>query len=217
MDRLYDSAIGALIQRFGRVNRKKGKGICDCNIFRQANETDKYIYNPAIVSKTLQALEQIIVENQGIIDESRLQKAIDFVYDKWNEDDKKDFDMKYKFLKDALDMLSPMLKDRHGEEAFYRQFDGIKILPQCNKDEFEHNLNHFDFISAESLKVQIRKRRYMGWKTKDNIRSDSYAFSGGKKVFTVPYQITNKKYSPELGLLVDEEEPWGNNSDTSID
>ncbi len=55
MDRLYDSAIGALIQRFGRVNRKRGKGICDCNIFRQANETDKYIYNTEIVSKTLQA------------------------------------------------------------------------------------------------------------------------------------------------------------------
>lgn len=200
--------IDALIQRFGRVNRKRKKNICDCNIFCQANETDKYIYNPEIVSKTLQALEQIIVENQGIIDESRLQKAIDLVYDKWNEDDKKEFDMKYKFLKDALDMLSPMLKDRHGEDAFYKQFDGIKILPQCNKDEFEQNLNHFDFISAESLKVQIRKGRYMGWKAKDNIRTDAYAFSGGKKVFTVPYQITNKKYSPELGLLVDEEDSW---------
>lgn len=205
--------IDALIQRFGRVNRRREKGICDCNIFSQANDTDKYIYNTEIVSKTLQALEQIIIENQGIIDESRLQKAIDFVYDKWNEDDKKEFDLKYKFLKDALDMLSPMLKDRHGEEAFYKQFDGIKILPQCNKSEFEQNLDNFDFISAESLKVQIRKGRYMGWKTKDNIRSDAYAFAGGRKVFTVPYQITNKKYSSELGLLVDEEEPWANNSE----
>jgi CRISPR-associated endonuclease/helicase Cas3 len=200
--------IDALIQRFGRVNRRRKKGICDCVVFKKANETDSYIYNSEIVSKTLQALDQIIIENQGVIDESLLQKAIDFVYDIWNEDDKKEFDTKYKFLKDALDLLSPMLKDRHGEDAFYKQFDGIKILPQSYKSEFEQNLDKFDFISAESLKVQIRKGRYMGWKGSDNIRSDAYAFSGGKKIFTVPYQITNKLYSSELGLLVDEEENW---------
>ncbi len=202
--------IDALIQRFGRVNRKREKELCDCIIFKEANESDSFIYNNETVAKTLQALERIIIEDQGVIDEALLQKAIDFVYDKWNEDDRKEFDFKYKFLKDALDLLSPMLKDRHGEEAFYKQFDGIKILPQCNKEQFIENLNNFDFISAESLKVQIRKGRYMGWKGSDNIRSDVYAFAGGKKVFTVPYQITNKLYSSELGLLVDEEENWKN-------
>jgi len=205
--------IDALIQRFGRVNRRRKKGICDCIVFKQANETDSYIYNIEIVDKTLQALEQIIIESHGIIDESLLQKAIDFVYDKWNEDDKKEFDSKYNFLKNALDMLSPMLKDRHGEDAFYKQFDGIKILPQCNKSDFEQDLDKFDFIGAESLKVQIRKGRYMGWKATDNIRSETYAFAGGKKVFTIPYQITNKKYSSELGLIVDEEDTWLNTSE----
>ena len=38
--------IDALIQRFGRVNRKREKGICPVVVFKEANKTDRYIYNP---------------------------------------------------------------------------------------------------------------------------------------------------------------------------
>ena len=200
--------IDALIQRFGRVNRKREKGICNCNVFRENNESDGYIYNLEIIKKTLDEFEKIVREKDGIIEESTLQKVIDEVYDEWNEDDKKEFDQKYQFLQTALQLLSPMLKNKHNEEDFYKQFDGIKVLPQSKKDDFEGFLSNFDFITAESLKVQIRKGRYMGWKSSNNIQSDKYAFQGGRKVFTIPYQITNKLYSSELGLLVDEEEPW---------
>lgn len=200
--------IDALIQRFGRVNRKRKKGICDCIVFREHNESDEYIYNKETVSKTIRALEKIILENQGIVDESLLQNAIDFVYDDWTEKDRKKFEDTCKYLSEALQLLAPMLKNKHTEEEFYSQFDGIKILPQSKKEEFLNCLSRFDFITAESLKVQIRKGRYMGWKDKGNIQSDAYAFQGGKKAITIPYHITNKVYSSDLGLLTDEEEPW---------
>ncbi|WP_305952219.1 CRISPR-associated helicase Cas3' [Emticicia oligotrophica] len=200
--------IDALIQRFGRVNRKRLKGICACVVYKENNESDKYIYNFENIAKTIVAFEKVIFENQGIIDESILQESINFVYDYWNEKDKGKFDTTYKFLSDALTTLSPMLKNKNTEDDFYRQFDGIKILPQSLKIDYQEYLNNFDFITAESLKVQIRKGRYISWKSNGNIKSDIYAFSSGKKVSTIPYQITNKKYSSELGLLVDEEESW---------
>ncbi|QEC69323.1 CRISPR-associated helicase Cas3' [Panacibacter ginsenosidivorans] len=202
--------IDALIQRFGRVNRKREKGICDCIIFKDSNKEDKYIYNPETVAKTLKAFENIIKEHQGIIDEALLQSAIDFVYCDWDENDRKEFEDKYQYLKDALQILSPMFKNKHTEEDFYSQFDGIKILPQSKKSDFEGHLNGFDFITAESLKVQIRKGRFMSWLKGQNIKKDIYAFDRGKKIYNVPYFITNKAYDSELGLLTDKEEVWQN-------
>ncbi|MBK7635095.1 MAG: hypothetical protein IPJ13_13100 [Saprospiraceae bacterium] len=42
----------------------------------------------------------------------------------------------------------------------------------------------------------------------DNIRPNAHAFTGGKQVFTIPFHVTNKVYSEELGLLNYEEEAW---------
>ncbi|HEU5366355.1 MAG TPA: CRISPR-associated helicase Cas3', partial [Hanamia sp.] len=200
--------IDALIQRFGRVNRRREKGICECIIFKEHHPEDEYIYNPETVDKTLNAFEAIATTNDGVIDEALLQTSIDNVYQDWRADEKKKFDNQYRYLKEALQSLSPMFKNKHTEEDFYRQFDGIKILPQCNKTEYEKHLSDTDFVNAESEKVQIRKGRFVGWLKSDNIRRQSFAFSKGRKVDVERYFITNKKYSPELGLRTDEEEAW---------
>jgi len=200
--------IDALIQRFGRVNRRRSKGICECVVFKEHNAEDEYIYNPKIVENTVVALSKIIDSNSGIIDEALLQLSIDEVYSEWEVDDKKKFDDQYRYLKDAIQSLSPMFKNRHSEEDFYRQFDGVKILPQNNKDSYEECLTNLDFISAESEKVQISKRRFIGWLKSDNIRKEIFSFSKGIKVNAEQYLITNKRYTDELGLLSDEEDCW---------
>jgi CRISPR-associated endonuclease/helicase Cas3 len=200
--------IDALIQRFGRVNRRRSKGICDCVVFKEHNSEDKYIYNLATVEKTLVALSKIIDSNAGIVDEALLQSSIDEVYNDWDADDKKKFDEQYLYLKDALKSLSPMFKNKHSEEDFYKQFDGVKILPQCNKVIYESLLTDLDFIGAESEKVQIRKGRFMGWLKSDNIRKESFAFNKGSKINIEQCLITNKIYTTELGLLADKEEFW---------
>lgn len=200
--------IDALIQRFGRVNRKGGKGISDCVVFKEQNKADMHIYNPLIVVKTIEILEKVVVTNEGIIDESILQNLIDEVYDKWDKEDKKAFDDQEKYLCDALQVLSPMFKNEHSEDDFYKQFDGIKILPQCNKDVYERLLDEFDFISAESQKVQVRKGRFIGWLQSGNVKKQIHAFGKGSKINIEYYFIANKVYSSELGLLSDEEESW---------
>lgn len=200
--------IDALIQRFGRVNRKREKGICDCVVFKEGNEDDKHIYNPSTIKKTILALQELVDTNKGIIDEAILQHSIDEVYNEWDEESKKKFDDQERYLNEALQLLSPMFKNKHTEDDFYKQFDGIKILPQCNKNNYERLLNEFDFISAESQKVQIRKGRFMGWLQSGNIKKDAFAFGEGNKINVESYFITNKVYSPDLGLMSDEEESW---------
>ena len=202
--------IDALIQRFGRVNRRRTKEVCECVVFKEHNPEDDYIYNPAIVEKTVAALTKIIDSDSGIIDEALLQLSIDEVYNDWNADDKKKFDDQYQYLKEAIQSLSPMFRNRYSEENFYRQFDGVKVLPQNNKDSYENCLTDLDFISAESEKVQISKRRFMGWLKSDNIRKENFAFRKGAKVDVEQYLITNKRYTDELGLLADEEDYWKN-------
>ncbi|HEX2846010.1 MAG TPA: CRISPR-associated helicase Cas3' [Chitinophagaceae bacterium] len=199
--------IDALIQRFGRVNRKRAKGICPCYVFTENEESDFYTYQKQTIQKTISALEEIALSG-GLIDEGMLQRSIDYVYGEWTEGDKKKFDDQYRYLTEALTLLSPMKKNRHTEEDFYKQFDGIKVLPQRNKDVYERYLIEFDFINAESQKVQIRKGRFAQWKIEGNIKSDISVFAKKNKMNEQRYWITNKEYSSELGLIADEEEPW---------
>ncbi|WP_315815128.1 hypothetical protein [Paraflavitalea speifideaquila] len=199
--------IDALIQRFGRVNRRRIKGVCPCIVFTTNHDSDFFIYPKEIIGKTLQSLQGIITAHEGVIDESVLQHSIDEVYPNWNGTDKEKFEAQYSYLKGALEGLSPLFEDKRTEEDFYDQFDGIKILPQANRAAYEHYLNTFDFINAESQKVQIRKGRLLQWKQNDNIRSDITVYSRNNKQMEQRYLITNKKYNEELGLIADEEAP----------
>ena len=53
--------LDALIQRFGRINRKRKKGICSVNVCREGGENDHYIYPETIVKNTLDVLRDVTV------------------------------------------------------------------------------------------------------------------------------------------------------------
>ncbi|RST26076.1 CRISPR-associated helicase Cas3' [Chryseobacterium lacus] len=199
--------IDALIQRFGRVNRQREKGICPCYVFTQNEESDFYIYHKDIIARTLDVLQKI-ENDRGVIDEGLLQRAIDGVYPDWNKEDKKKFDNQYTYLEEALKLLSPLKKNKYSEEDFYKQFDGIKVLPQANKNVYDKYLSTFDFISAESQKIQIRKGRFVQWKNEGFLKQDSFVVSKQNKLFEQRNWLTNKKYCPDLGLIADEEDSW---------
>ena len=202
--------LDALIQRFGRVNRARGKGIAPCVVFKEANEVDKYIYQPEFVSRTIEFLDKIEKGSNGIIDESLLQKAIDWIYPDWDVKSKKQFQDAYNYMDDALKQLAPMQKNRYSEEDFYKQFDGVKVLPQCHRYEYLDSINNFDFINAEAYKVQITKGKFMQWLNSQNLRKQVEVFGQSGKVNEVRFFETNKKYSSILGLIADEEVPWEN-------
>lgn len=204
--------IDALIQRFGRVNRKREKDICPVIVFKEANKNDKYIYNTEIVERTIKAFENILLEGNGIIEENKLQGYIDFVYPNWDEKEKKSFDEIYHLLKYSTEnQLIPLIHSKNTEDDFYKQFDGIKVLPIRLKERFEDYLSKYDFIGAERLKVQIRKNKFAQLisGSDQNLYKTHFHFESDKgKLIAIPYWILTKKYDPEIGLLYDEQEVW---------
>lgn len=198
--------LDALIQRFGRVNRRKGKGVCDCIVFRERNKEDCYIYrDEEVIGRTLKALESF---KDGAIEEKKLQEKIDFVYTGWNAGDKEEFDLTRNCLEEYVRNLTPFMYSSKAEEDFYEQFDGIKVLPEKHRQIFHEYLNAYEFIKAEALKVQISKRRYIALKTDNAVVSEQYVFEkkNSDELIQITYWVINRKYDRELGLLVDEKE-----------
>lgn len=207
--------IDALIQRFGRVNRKRKKGISPVIVFKESNSNDKYIYPTEIVSRTIQVFEIIIETDKGIIKEDKLQGYIDLVYPVWDKKGFEEFTNIYALLKNAVRQLTPMSYSKNKEEDFYKQFDGIKVLPAKLKNEYERRLSAFDFIGAEQLKVQIRRNKFaqLTAENDQNLVKDCFSFESKKqKLISIPYWVISKKYDTDLGLLYDEQEKWNSES-----
>jgi CRISPR-associated endonuclease/helicase Cas3 len=202
--------LDALIQRFGRVNRKREKGISDCFVFKDRNRSDKFIYkNENVIKRTILILEETEKLEKGIIKESELQKMIDFVYPEWDNSDKEDFDKVSTLLNHYIENeMKPFIYNQKQEEDFYKEFDGVKVLPGCFLNEYRELLNKNEFIKAENLKVQISEKRFFALLHNDGIEVESEVFQSLKteRILEQKVLIITKKYDPELGLLINQEE-----------
>ena len=197
--------IDALIQRFGRINRKRGKGICNCYVFKERGQTDKFIYkNDAVIERTL----DVLIRFEKEIEEEKLQEAIDYVYPNWSEEDYEEFIIVKDALTSSINNLSLFVHSPKSEEDFYEQFDGIKVLPVRFEKDYISKLDAFEFIGAESFKVQISKNRFriliqQGFLTSNRHISET---KSGDKLVETKYFTINRKYSHELGLIFKEAE-----------
>jgi len=202
--------LDALIQRFGRVNRKRIKGISNCIIFEGRNKSDKFIYkNKSVIERTIQILKEKEQRNNGEIQETELQEMIDFVYPNWDKSDKEEFDMIYQLLNNFVkNDLKPFIYNKRQEEDFYKQFDGIKVLPVKFLSKYKKYLEENKFIKAESLKVQISEKRFHLLNYKNGIEEERTVFESlrTQKMLEQQFHLISKKYNSELGLLIDEDD-----------
>lgn len=204
--------LDALIQRFGRVNRKREKGICPVVVFKDSNESDYYIYSKDLIQRTLDVLENIIDEDEGVIKESKLQSYMNQVYPGWTDVNYQSFQSTYKSLKTALHSLLPMIYSKTREEDFYKMFDGVKVLPVRLKERYENYLLDYNFIKAEGLKVQIRSNKFKQLVAQKSIEKHEFNFENQKqKLISIPYWVINKGYSEELGILYEQDEAGQDN------
>lgn len=119
----------ALIQRFGRVNRRrKMSNLAIVHVFTKPNDGQN-IYDQRLVAGTLQILQR---ENGQAIDESAIGSYLDEIYNgeigqEWQECFNKHAQ---EFEEVVLTRLQPFQSDPTLEEEFDRLFDGIEVLPK---------------------------------------------------------------------------------------
>lgn len=202
--------LDALIQRFGRVNRKRSKGISDCFVFTVRNEKDKYIYeDEGVINRTLTELGKIETENGGVIREAVLQNAIDLVYPGWSEKAGHEYQQTLDCLEySVLHELSPLKYNPKKEEDFDRQFSGVQVLPVTLTKKYEDFLRAKQWVKAASLLVNLNKNQFVGFLKQQIVNKERLVieFLDSGKVYDEYVYKIHRKYDTELGLLKNEEE-----------
>ena len=203
--------LDALIQRFGRVNRQRKKGLADCYIFAEANSDDKFIYSDrAVVSRTLDKLREAEAAG-GTLAESALGGYLQHVYQGWQPEERKIYDHHFGMMDNNLKhILQPFSADPSREEDFYKQFDGVPVVPQVLEDEYLRRLAQFNFIEAEALTVSLRAGRFRGELSRGFIerqtavavfsRANGSELAGEEGTKFTPFYLIKRPYSSDLGL-----------------
>jgi CRISPR-associated endonuclease/helicase Cas3 len=148
----------ALIQRFGRVNRRRLQTeLALVYVFREPSDGQK-IYDPELVRRALAILER---EDDKPLDESAVGAWLDEVY---SGEVAEQWQAKYQraaveFEATCVRPLRAFNADASLEEAFYKAFDSIEVLPERLYDEY-CGLKTEDPIRASELLVAIRWGQY---------------------------------------------------------
>jgi CRISPR-associated endonuclease/helicase Cas3 len=186
--------LDALIQRFGRVNRKCEKDVSPIYICHEGGEHDFYIYPEDTIARTLNVLREI-----SVIKEHALQEMLDEVYPHWPDKNKYD-GIKAGFM-DSLQRLRPFIRHKEEEEAFYRRFTGISVLPVEFRKIYEEHIRQFDFIEAEKFFITIHQGMFYKLLKKELITKEFVEIKRGNHIKIIPYWVVNCLYCKKNGLL----------------
>jgi len=124
----------ALVQRFGRVNRAREKGVVPVRVLTEGLH-DGRIYDGELVARALSVLR----DNAGsVLDEQKVSQWLDWVYkgeleDRWLS---KIDQNRQEFRAGCLASLRAFESDDSLEEAFDRLFQGTEVLPSCKTSEY---------------------------------------------------------------------------------
>lgn len=183
--------IDALIQRFGRINRKNQKGICDVHIYRIGSQADKYIYSKETTKRTIEALEDV-----DILYESKIQGLIDYVYENgYDSKQEEAYNSVKKLFLQHLKSLHPFFDNPDSKQEFDGLFKSIEVVPACFQDEYMRCMEEKRYYDAMSFITQISDRQFKMLYSKNlvnRIGDDSHYF-------------VNVKYDKTFGLLIDSE------------
>jgi CRISPR-associated endonuclease/helicase Cas3 len=160
LDTIYTdpAPLEALVQRFGRVNRRGRKELAPVHVYRQPDD-GQIVYNIELVQRTLAILER---ENGRPVAEHAIGAWLDEIYSgELAERLKQEYERaSSEFEATCLRTLRPFQASRELETDFYRAFDGIDVLPASLLDEYEQLLED-DPILARELLVSIRWVHYV--------------------------------------------------------
>ncbi len=182
--------IDALIQRFGRVNRKGEKGICDVHICKEGGENDKYIYSPDKIERTLNAFTSV-----DVLYESKIQSLIDEVYcDGYNETEQEQFQKaKHSFQRHVEDIV-PFIEDKSGRDEFEKLFKSIEVVPLIYRDTYSEHIEAKKYYEAMAYIAQIQEYQFAKLYRENLLNKDE----------CLRQWFINVHYDETLGLILDE-------------
>lgn len=180
--------IDALIQRFGRVNRRQKRGICEVCICRESGADDRYIYSPDRVQRTLEAFHGV-----DILYESKVQDLIDTVYgDGYDVKEQEIFDNASASFHQHLQNIVPFIEDASGREEFTGLFKTVEVVPSDYEDEFLEHIKAKAFYEAMAYVTVISNQQFM------RLRQEGQLYVQQRQWFV------RVRYDSERGLMLDE-------------
>jgi CRISPR-associated endonuclease/helicase Cas3 len=203
MDTLYteNAPLEALLQRFGRINRLRlNKTLADVYIVREQPEAVKYLYSLDLLEATLKKLEE--VDGQPV-DEGAIGEWIDHIYEgqaleKWWADYRKSA---AEFSSEILDTLKPFSTDSGIENAFYKMFNGVEVLPAASHDDHETLIKQKKYLEAAALLVPLRWQQYKRLNQLRPAKAWQETTQHGR--FSTSVYLVDANYSSENGLDIE--------------
>ncbi|HII80461.1 MAG TPA: CRISPR-associated helicase Cas3' [Methanosarcina sp.] len=182
--------LDALIQRFGRVNRKgwEEKIIKPVYVFEQGSDKDKYVYkNQELVSKSLELLSK-----ENILGESRIQTLVDEVYSNgYQGSDLESFEKVKKSFPKFHRTVVPFINEKETEEEFYNLYQSVEVVPMQFKLEYLEEIENKRYFEAMKYVVSISVGQYKKLMSNNQIQIDSDMI------------FASVDYSSKLGILLD--------------
>ncbi|MDF9408710.1 MAG: CRISPR-associated endonuclease/helicase Cas3 [Pelotomaculum sp. PtaB.Bin013] len=191
LDVIYSdpAPLEALIQRFGRINRRRLKEWAPVNVFTEPSD-GRHVYQEELVLRSLEVLKK----NAGnLINEEEISCWLDEVYhgkvaESWNNEFQESYT---EFEASCLKTLRAFDADESLEELFYRAFDGMEVLPACLESEYQTLMSANEPLEASQLLVPLSWRHYC------MLRSKGFAWNNGRG----RPNIVDVPYNSEVGLM----------------
>ena len=188
--------IDALIQRFGRINRKGKKGengICDVHICEKGGENDGFIYASETVEHTLNAFT-----SDEVLHESGIQNLIDAVYcDGYNEKEHEKFNRAKQLFERHLQGIVPFIEDSEGRKEFNELFKSVEVVPECYEEDFLEKIESREYYKARAYIAQISDHQF------SRLHRDGQLYEV-KRFDQLGQWFIKVRYDETLGLLLDE-------------
>ena len=179
--------LDALLQRFGRINRKGFGKISEIkNVFVFDNIDGLGIYDENILIQTLETLKKI-----NIIEEEKVQNYLDKVYKKL---DREKYD---NYAKDFLPIIKEYKLGEWTKDYIEKMLESknVMVLPSSLKNKYLNYLEKGEYLNANALLVNISNKQYKMLHNNNKIKKE--------KAYGTNFIITTCKYTTKYGLEIE--------------
>jgi CRISPR-associated endonuclease/helicase Cas3 len=181
----------ALIQRFGRVNRRRLKDWAPVYVFTEP-EDGQGVYEDHLVQAALKVLAK---NADQMIEEEHISDWLDEIYqgpiaEQWNQRYQQAYE---EFESACLLPLRAFNSSGKLEEEFYRAFDSVEVLPAALKPNYLILLEKDEPLEASQLLVPVRWRQFHKLQHEGRVERSNHP--GGPI-------IVDAEYNSEFGLVL---------------